>query len=197
MTLTLALCLAASPPTPLEAAPADPPPARSALDAWNEERLALNRHAMWGLGGWAVANLVGGTLGVALAGDETWRAFHLGNLAWNTVNLALAIVGLVNNWRPDGKPLDPKTALRASQGLETVFFVNAALDVAYLATAAFLWQRGDATADPLLVGFGQALLLQGGALLVFDVVLGVLNARSTGRLLDRVAVTPLGVSGTF
>lgn len=169
----------------------------SPLDDWNEERLATNRTGMFVLGGWSVANIVSGAIGFGVSTDETWRFFHLGNLMWNGVNLALAVIGLINNWKPDGKPIDPKAAMKGSQTLEKVFFVNAGLDVAYLATAAFLWQRGDATNDPRLVGFGQALLLQGGFLVVFDLTMALLNVNVSNKLFDQLTFSPLAVSGTF
>lgn len=167
------------------------------LSEWNEDRLSLNRNAMWVLGAWAVGNMATGAIGFGVSGDETWRHFHLGNLIWNGVNLALAIIGLVNNWKADGKPLDAKELMKGSQTLEKVFFINAGLDVAYLATAAFLLQRGDATGDVRFTGFGQALLLQGGFLLVFDLTMALLNTRMSNKLFDRLTLTPLGVSGTF
>lgn len=180
LSLTLALTLAATP-----------------LEDWNAERHATHRVGMFTLGGWAVGNMGVGAVGFALERDERLRFFHLGNLVWNAVNLGLAAVGLVTSYGPQPATLDAKALLLGSEREEKVFFINAGLDVAYLATAAFLWQRGDATADAKLVGFGQALLLQGGFLLVFDTVMGFLNLRLTDRLLTHVQISPLGVSGTF
>ncbi|MFO0598726.1 MAG: hypothetical protein U0228_39685 [Myxococcaceae bacterium] len=163
---------------------------------WDRERTTVNGGGMWVLGGWAALNIGSGIIGAAVTPNEQWRFFHLGNAVWNGVNLALAIVGLINNYRE--KPgVSAKEALIGSQRSVAVFFINAGLDVAYLATAAFLWQRGDATGDARLVGLGQSLLVQGGWLLVFDTVMGALNLSLTNRLLDHVTVTPLGVSGSF
>jgi len=167
------------------------------LQDWYADHLATQRTGMWVLGGWAVANMGVGAVGWATAQDSRSRSFHLGNLAWNTVNLALAGAGLWSALKAPGAVPDARTLLQTSEFQEKLFFVNAALDVAYLATAAFLWQRGDAQGDPRLVGFGQALLLQGAFLLVFDTAMGALNVRLTHALLDRVSISPLGVSGTF
>ncbi|MFZ5444612.1 MAG: DUF6992 family protein [Myxococcota bacterium] len=180
LSLALALTLASTP-----------------LEAWNAERQLTHRVGMFTLGGWAVANLGVGAVGFALERDERLRFFHLGNLAWNVVNLGLAAVGLAHSYRAPAATLDAKELLLGSEREEKVFFINAALDVAYLATAAFLWQRGDATADARLVGLGQALLVQGGFLLVFDTVMGLLNLRLTDRLVPQLEISPLGVSGTF
>lgn len=169
------------------------------LKEWNKDRLTTSRVGMLSLGSWAVANMGVGAFGAALETDERWRAFHVTNLVWNTVNLTLALISLVREWDDDPARFTAKESLVSSEGSEKVFFINAALDLGYLAAAAFLWQRGEATNTPWLVGAGQALLLQGGFLVLFDGIMGILNARLTGRLLEGVdvQVTPLGVAGRF
>ncbi len=169
------------------------------LDAWNRERLKTSQVGMFVLGGWAVGNMAAGALGFGLERDERLRFLHLGNLLWNAVNLGLALNTLIREWNANPAALDAKQSLEASEQIEKIFFINAALDVAYLATSAFLWQRGEAVGDPRLVGLGQSLLIQGAFLAVFDLTFGILNARLTGRLLDGVTVnvTPVGVSGSF
>lgn len=165
------------------------------LARWNQQRLATNRVAMFVLGGWAVGNLAVGAVGFGLERDERLRFLHLGNAAWNVVNLGLALAGLISDWNRDPASFDAKQSLEASNTQEKVLLVNAGLDVAYLAAGAFLWQRGEATTDARLVGFGQALLIQGGFLLVFDVVLAVLNGRLTRDLMLGIDVTPAGAIG--
>ena len=186
MLLSLALSLA------LGAAEPD-----GSLEGWNRERLTTSRVGMFVLGGWAVANMGVGAFGVGLERDERLRFFLLGNLVWNAVNLGLSLATLIREWNANPAAVDARQSLLESEGAEKVFFINASLDVAYLATAAFLWQRGDATGDARLVGLGQALLLQGAFLAVFDTTMGLLNLRLTNRLLDRVTIGPAGVSGTF
>ncbi len=167
------------------------------LPSWNRDRLQTSRVGMIVLGAWAVGNMGVGAVGFGLERDERARFLHLGNLVWNAVNLGLALVSLITEWKLDPAAFDAKESLKASERLEKVFFINAGLDVAYLATAAFLWQRGEATGDAKLVGFGQALLLQGAFLVLFDATMGFFNARLTDRLLEGVSITPLGVSGRF
>lgn len=167
------------------------------LEDWNRERLTVSRVGMLTLGGWAVVNMGVGAVGFGLEPDERLRFFHLGNLVWNAVNLGLALITLVREWNADPAAVDARQSLLDTEGAEKVFFINAGLDVAYLATAAFLWQRGDATADPRLTGLGQALLLQGAFLVLFDTTMGLLNLRLTGTLLEHVRISPAGVAGTF
>lgn len=165
------------------------------LEAWNTKRLATNRTAMFVLGGWAAANIAVGSVGFGLERDERLRFLHLGNATWNVVNLGLAVVGLVSDWGRDAKSFDARQSLVEAEKQEKVLLVNAGLDVAYLATAAFLWQRGDATNDPRLVGLGQALLMQGAFLLGFDIVFAVVSGRLTDELFLGLDVMPGGGVG--
>ncbi|MDX2010850.1 MAG: hypothetical protein SFW67_11685 [Myxococcaceae bacterium] len=187
LSLALALTLNATP----AAAPAPPVD----LTAWNRRRLTTNRTAMFVLGGWAVGNIVVGSVGFGLERDERLRWLHLGNATWNLVNLGLALAGLIGDWGKDPAGFDARQSLEASNTQEKILLLNAGLDVAYLAAGAFLWQRGEGTADARLVGFGQALLIQGGFLLVFDTVLAILNGRLTQELLLGVDVSPTGALG--
>lgn len=169
------------------------------LTEWNRARLEASRVGMYTLGIWAVGNMGVGAVGLALEKDERLRFIHLGNLLFNAVNLGLALNTLIREWNEDPSELDAKQSVRAAEQIEKVFFINAALDLGYLALAGFLWQRGEAVSDPRLVGLGQSLIIQGGFLLLFDLTMGILNARLTGTLLDgvTVSVTPAGLSGRF
>lgn len=169
------------------------------LEQWNRERLTTSRTGMYVLGSWAIGNMAIGAIGFAVERDERVRFVHLGNLVWNAVNLGLALNTLIREWNEDPSKLNAKDSLRQAEQIEKVFFINAALDLGYLAVAGFLWQRGEAVQDPRLVGLGQSLLIQGGFLLAFDLTMGILNARLTGQLLEGVtiSVTPVGVQGTF
>jgi hypothetical protein len=156
------------------------------LPEWNAQRLQTQRVGMTVLGSWAVANLAVGAVGYAVAKDERTRWVFLGSLLWNTVNLGLALFSLISEWKADPASFDAKTSLSASERNEKIFWVNAGLDVAYLAGSAFLWQRGASTADERMVGLGQALLIQGAFLLVFDTVMAVLNGVHSDKLLAGV-----------
>ncbi len=159
------------------------------LSAWNAQRLQTQGIGLGVLGAWAVGNIAVGAIGAARSNDERVAWLHLGNALWNTVNLGLSVGGLAGQWNADPNSFDAKQSLRESSSASTLFGVNAGLDVGYLATAAFLWQRGLAHHDARMVGVGQALVIQGAFLFVFDVVMGVLQGLLTGRLLDQVTIS--------
>lgn len=169
------------------------------LEGWNRDRLKTSQVGMIVLGAWAAANMGTGVVGFTAERDERLRFLHLGNLVWNAVNLGLAVNTLIREWSLNPAALDAKQSLEASEQIEKVFFINGALDLGYLAAAVFLWQRGEATGDARLIGLGQSLVIQGSFLVLFDVTMGILNARLTGRLLEglTVSVTPVGLSARF
>ena len=82
------------------------------------------------------------------------------NAGWNVVNVALATPALI---KP--KPVDPKRMAK-------LFWINAGLDVGYMAAGLWMSQRGQATGNPQLTGWGQSVLLQGGFLFAFDSAMG-------------------------
>lgn len=175
MTLALALTLTLAAP-------------QFELGAWNAERLQTQGVGLGVLGAWAVGNIAVGALGAGLATEERTAWLHLGNALWNTVNLALSVIGLSSQWGVDPRSFDARQSLEASSSSATIYGVNGGVDVGYLATGAFLWQRGVAKDDQRLVGMGQALLIQGGFLLAFDVVMAVLQGALTTRLLNNVDI---------
>ena len=122
------------------------------------------------------------------------KAFHQGNAYWNVVNLGLAGAGLASARRRAGEaPRWP--ALPAELANQrSVFLLNFGLDFAYMSTGAALWRQQD---DPTLRGYGQALLLQGAFLSVFDLSMAVLNARNAAQLKPFLAGDAVGVALTF
>lgn len=72
----------------------------------------------------------------------------------------------------------------ASHRLEKILLFNAGIDLAYMAVGGWMWDRGSrGLSGPSgvdaerLTGWGQALVLQGGFLFAFDVVMATLVAR--------------------
>lgn len=150
-------------------------------------RAAIVRGGMVTLGSWAVANLAVGGVGWAVAEDPTLRGFAEMSALWNTVNLGLALGGLAT---AEETPSTLLPSYRESSGrLERVLLFNAGLDVGYMMLGAWLWDRGArgvgiesaAISSEQLTGWGQALVVQGAFLFVFDLVLARLVADDRER----------------
>ena len=142
--------------------------------AYAERSARVRRVGMGVLGTWSVANMGAGCAGWALAENERMRGFHQMNCMWNGVNAGIAAAGLVDALRP----IDPLEARAKGRGLERALLFNAGLDVGYVMAGMWLRERGKRLEDPRLVGWGDALLVQGGFLFTFDVSLLLVHSRS-------------------
>jgi len=152
------------------------------LTEMNEERLQLNRNGMKILGGWAAGNIAAGGIGMAQSGGST-RYFHEMNLAWNGVNLAIAGLGYFGS-KKDPAAFSMKETLREYRSFENILLFNAGLDVGYMATGAYLWERGIRKDSDRLKGYGQSLILQGGFLFTFDVIMFMASRKQNNRFLE-------------
>jgi hypothetical protein len=154
------------------------------LDAFVERRLQIQRTGMAVLGSWAAANIAAGT--TLSVFDEERRDFHQMNALWNTVNLGLATAGYLGARNPPASPTLAE-AIERQHSIEKILLFNAGLDVGYMVGGFYMRElaRRDG-ADPRLDGWGSSLILQGGFLLAFDVILYLVNRTNRGyrSLLD-------------
>ena len=163
-------------------------------DAWHR-RERTEQTGMKVLAGWSVANMTVSAVAIGKAEGST-RYFHEMNLYWNAVNLGIAGLGFLNvaKSRKRSTPFTLSEAVEAQHGVETVLLFNSGLDLAYVASGFWLLEKSknDLAQQNRLKGFGQAVVVQGGFLLVFDVANYLIhrqNAPKLKRVLDRVNVT--------
>lgn len=136
--------------------------------------------------GWSLGNVAVGAAGWATAEDPEWVAFHQMSIAWNGINLALAIPGLVGALRDSPSRYgDLRAVLRADANSRLIYGLNTGLDVGWMASGAFLWERGLREENPMLIGFGRSMVLQGGFLFLFDLVMTALHGKESKRFLLR------------
>lgn len=133
---------------------------------------SINTTGMYILGGWAAANIAGGAIGWAKTTGDA-KNFHQMNLFWNTVNLGIAGFALSNSLNIDLSTLSDQGMMAQHVKTENLYLINAGLDVVYIGTGFFLKHLStqNATRHDLLKGYGNSLLLQGGYLMLFDLVM--------------------------
>lgn len=137
-----------------------------------EASLAANNGGMYVLGGWALANMAAGAYGwAAFEGEKKY--FSQMNLFWNVVNLSIAGFALYSNYSTDVSLMREGELLAKHIKTERLFLINSGLDVGYMGAGLLMRhlssnseKRGD-----LLKGYGNAVVLQGGFLLVFDMAM--------------------------
>lgn len=137
-----------------------------------EKSIKTNNTGMYVLGSWAVTNMVAGGLGWSKATGQT-KYFHQMNFFWNTVNISIAGIALYSNLNTDISNLSPEQMFDKHLKTEHLYLINAGLDVLYVGTGFLL--KHLATQKPnrhdLLKGYGNSVILQGGFLFVFDLVM--------------------------
>ena len=164
----------------------DPPELDDTLRLHVQRRAALNGVALGVLGGWSVASMVGGGVGMATTspGTTDW-SFHQMNLVWGGIDLAIA--GAAGAWIAvqTRHPGDEVSILRGGNRLQILYALNLGLDIGYVATGLLLQRLGTVEGNPTLEGYGPAIALQGGVLLALDTILLIGNAALDDRLLAR------------
>lgn len=193
----LLLALLPAPPGAAPAPIAAPPAVDARALAYHRRRVTLGLAGMSTLTGWSLINIAGGTLGNFTTTGHS-RYFHQGNAMWNSVNLVLGVVGLISETRARSRPLGLAEGRLRSHRSQLAFVINAGLDVLYVSSGAVLWQLGPTARNPAmqdrLVGYGQALVLQGAFLFAFDVGMALAHqllpdgVRGDGKL--SVAIFP-------
>jgi hypothetical protein len=137
------------------------------LTSINKDRQKLSREGMTFLTSWAATNIAGGTTAYFLAKDPEWKYFHEMNVYWNTVNLGLGISGLLME-RKSKADLNMDQSLKAQKRVERIFLVNSGLDLIYIGSGLAMRQLQNAKNPERMKGYGNALILQGSFLLLFD-----------------------------
>lgn len=143
-----------------------------ALQSFNIKRLQINKTGMITLGAWAIGNFVAGGIGWSRSSGPAMY-FHQGNVMWNTVNFALAGFGMYGAMTALPGSFSLHQTIVEQYSLEKLLLFNAGLDIGYIATGFFLMERSKHVTrhSDKYKGYGQALILQGSFLFLFDLAL--------------------------
>lgn len=137
-----------------------------ALDIWRFQTVVSQR-LLW----WAVLNMVGG-LWMQQQRNKFWRGIAMQSISWGAINAGIALIGSFFSRRRYNNHDNPyKSDITAGEerNLRRALWVNAGLDVFYVLGGLLLaWTRG--RRDRLMRGNGWGVVIQGGFLMLFDVV---------------------------
>lgn len=166
----------------------NPPAASSdaladALKAFNERRRKETIVGMTSLISWAAVSMGSGAVGWFLTEDEEWKGFHRSNITWGAINMGIAVPALVMTMKQDPASYGLGQSLKESYNLRFSHGFNAGLDVGYMVAGAWLLDRGKLIEDPHMVGIGRSMIIQGGALLLYDVLFLFLRELENKRLM--------------
>ena len=141
---------------------------QDSLKAYNAERVRITSNGMEYLGGWGILNAGSGAILWANSTTSETRYFFQMNTVWGSANFLtglLTYTGLQNN---KNKKLTAAQTSQEQERIEKIFKVNMYLDVVYLGAGTYLKVVGDSRNSPIMKGYGESVLLQGGFLLLFD-----------------------------
>lgn len=137
------------------------------LSHFNQQRNEINQNGMKVLGGWAIANIAVGSIGFYSTKGAA-RYFNQMNIFWNIVNLGIVTAGFYGVKEASHKQFNPKQSLAEQRKTERILLINAGLDLAYIAGGVYLNKRGISKNSDRLHGYGNAVILQGAFLFLFD-----------------------------
>jgi hypothetical protein len=157
------------------------------LSEFSDRKYNTNHSGMAVLTCWSSVNIVGGTAGYFISGDKKEKSFYGMNAIWGLVNFGIALPGFLGK-----KPTynSKKEALKDQKKTERIFLINAGLDVIYIGGGFALNQiamdQSDIDKKAVYSGFGESIIMQGGALLIFDVAMFSLNKKNRKKHLQPI-----------
>jgi hypothetical protein len=165
-------------------------------DQFNAERVKISRGGLYSLAGFSVLNFAVSGAGWATTEGAT-REFHRANVTWNFVNIAIAIPGLISSYRKSTDGFSAMKTFNEQRKAEATYLINGIFDASYMGIGLYLRERSRVTEKDAnrMKGWGNALLLQGGFLLLTDIVMYSMHARHGNKKLKKIDFTA-GFYGT-
>jgi hypothetical protein len=170
--------------------------AQSPLQKLNQERNRLEQKGMLTLTSWSAVNIIGGSVGwFATSGESAY--FHQMNAGWNIINLGLGLSGFLRAKKEDYFSYDLNTSINSQRKVSNAFLFNSALNGTYITAGFLLKERSKLATDQkqMFAGYGNALILQGSFLLLFDTTSFILHNRNRKKHLEPV-ILELSTKGT-
>lgn len=143
----------------------------------SDKKQQINRKGMVILTSWASVNVLSG-VGYFVSGDYKEQCFYGMNGAWGIVNLSIALPALLTESK---QPDSMKKLIDNQKKTEKIFLINSALDVVYVAGGITLYHWSNLQKNDqqklMFSGFGNSIIMQGAALLIFDTSMFLANRK--------------------
>jgi hypothetical protein len=188
--------------------------AQDSLKYYNNLRINTTSSGMKVLGGWGILNLGTGAVWgwnskntsayADLGGSQITSSngisregqyFFQMNTIWGAVDFGTALLGYANIQKYRKKNLNAAETLEQQKKLEKIFLVNGALDIGYLGVGAYLKLAGNSRNSPIMKGYGESILMQGGFLLIFDGLMYHAEKGNGTRLRNFLEKHPISFDG--
>ena len=167
------------------------------IEYWNEQRLNLQKTGMIVLGSWALANFSFSGYKMTQTNESEYY-FHQMNVFWNTVNAGIATAGYLSvvNAEPG---LSQQDLLLEYNNFSKILLLNTGLDLAYIGAGLYLKERSQNITKhkQRFKGYGNSLILQGGFLFLFDLIMVIKNEQLTQQFLEQTNINISIIPGGF
>lgn len=149
------------------------------LVEFNQKRTTITKRGMLSLGSWASVNLIGSTSGLLASETAYYKGFHQMNIMWNVVTIGLAIPSYIAANRENTEDYDGPTSYSIQKKKERIFAINTGLDLLYVGSGIGLmaYSNNAENNGELLRGYGASLIVQGGFLFSFDLIMTLVHHR--------------------
>ena len=160
---------------------------QAGLDDFNNEREKIGSNAMFVLGGWAVANIIGSGAGAVSTNGEAYY-FHSMNVLWNIANLGIAIPGYIGTKRRTGKTMDIPSTINKQIATEKLYLINGILDIGYFVMGYYTYNLGTKYEKrrEMMHGYGSSMMMQGMFLLLNDIIVVWIHGKHRKNKLDPI-----------
>ena len=160
------------------------------------EKQKIGRSGMIAYTTWSGANLIGGAIGWGTAKGE-WRYFGQMTTIWSIINLGISVPGLLGSFKTYENSVPTSELVRSQYSSEQTYLINGGLDFLYIGSGAVLSAISNQHPNnrDLLRGFGNAIMIQGGFLLLFD-FMQFLRHRHQRTSSDKLFIDGLSMSNT-
>lgn len=161
------------------------------LNYFNEQRQKINKNALLVIGSLAAGNIIYSGIATSQTVGST-KYFHRMNVLWNSATLGLAIFGYFAANK--NKQLSYSESLKQQASIEKVFLANAGIDIAYIATGFYIKERSKSSLinRNKLLGYGESIIFQGSALLLFDAMMFTIHSHHGKQLYNIINHITLG-----
>lgn len=145
--------------------------AQTETNLFFQQSLKVENTSMLLLGTWATGNLVVSLHGIQNTDGEHLH-FHQMNTAWSSINLALVGIHFTRKLFRKETHASNTQLMSAHKKIERILLYNTALNIGYITFGIGLKQLANTSNGnlDLLTGYGNAMLLQGGFLFLFDAI---------------------------
>ena len=160
----------------------------SLFDSVNSKRYQIAKTGFAVLGSWAALNIAGGIIGQKNTTGER-KQFYRANVIGGLVDMAFAGIGYFSSRRMEGKPHNTVETYKKQALAEKLFLFSVGLDIGAIAYGAYTKERANRFAGEKrdwLKGAGNALILQGGFLILFDGIQYILHIKNGKRLAQKL-----------